>query len=152
MALTGDGTSSATVGDSNDAHGRVSLEEGHSTVGEHQGADHALGESQVLATDEEQNQPVSAEPRGTADIAPEAMFTGSETHDLEKEAGAADATANILNRGDDPNVVSWDDNDPENPFNWPRWRVMTNLVLISSMTFLTPLASCTLLKIHWDAK
>ena len=43
----------------------------------------------------------------------------------------------------DPNVVWWDeDNDPEHPYNWPRWRTMSNCFLISAMTFLTALASC----------
>ena len=43
----------------------------------------------------------------------------------------------------DPNVVWWDkDSDPEHPYNWPRWRTMSNCFLISAMTFLTALASC----------
>lgn len=43
----------------------------------------------------------------------------------------------------DPNVVWWDkDNDPEHPYNWPRWRTMSNCFLISAMTFLTAIASC----------
>ena len=43
----------------------------------------------------------------------------------------------------DPNVVWWDkDNDPEHPYNWPRWRTVSNCFLISAMTFLTALASC----------
>lgn len=46
---------------------------------------------------------------------------------------------------DDENIVWWDgDDDPQNPFNWPRWRKVTNCVLISALTFVTPLASCTL--------
>jgi hypothetical protein len=42
-----------------------------------------------------------------------------------------------------PNVVWWDqDDDPEHPYNWPRWRTISNCFLISAMTFLTALASC----------
>lgn len=44
---------------------------------------------------------------------------------------------------DDGNIVWWDGvNDPENPFNWPTWRKLVNCVLISALTFVTPLASC----------
>lgn len=43
----------------------------------------------------------------------------------------------------DDNIVWWDgDNDPENPYNWPRWRKVLNCVLISCLAFITPLASC----------
>lgn len=43
----------------------------------------------------------------------------------------------------DDNVVWWDgDNDPENPYNWPQWRKSLNCILISALTFITPLASC----------
>lgn len=42
----------------------------------------------------------------------------------------------------DPNIVWWDgDDDTENPYNWPRWRRVTICVLISLLTFVTPLAS-----------
>lgn len=42
----------------------------------------------------------------------------------------------------DPNIVWWDgDDDPENPYNWPLWRTVTIAVLISFLTFVTPLAS-----------
>lgn len=43
---------------------------------------------------------------------------------------------------DDPNVVFWDGpDDPANPYNWPAWRVVVNCGLISTLTFVTPLAS-----------
>ncbi|UKZ64906.1 uncharacterized protein TrAtP1_006112 [Trichoderma atroviride] len=43
---------------------------------------------------------------------------------------------------DDENIVWWDgDNDPDNPYNWPRWRKVLNCVLISCLAFITPLAS-----------
>ncbi|PNP46058.1 hypothetical protein TGAM01_v200351 [Trichoderma gamsii] len=43
---------------------------------------------------------------------------------------------------DDDNTVWWDgDNDPDNPYNWPRWRKVLNCVLISCLAFITPLAS-----------
>lgn len=44
---------------------------------------------------------------------------------------------------DDENIVWWDgDSDPDNPYNWPRWRKVLNCVLISCLAFITPLASC----------
>ncbi|VUC20114.1 unnamed protein product [Clonostachys rosea] len=41
----------------------------------------------------------------------------------------------------DPNIVSWDgDDDPANPYNWKSWRKVVNCILISALSFLTPLA------------
>ena len=61
------------------------------------------------------------------------------TVDLEKQAGQAAATPGVA----DENVVFWDgDNDPDNPYNWPSWLKVSNCVLVSSLTFLTPLGSC----------
>ncbi|UKZ49254.1 hypothetical protein TrVGV298_003499 [Trichoderma virens] len=43
---------------------------------------------------------------------------------------------------DDENIVWWDgDDDPHNPYNWPAWRKVLNSVLVSSLSFITPLAS-----------
>lgn len=43
----------------------------------------------------------------------------------------------------DENVIFWDgDDDPSNPYNWPSWLKVCNCVLVSSLTFLTPLGSC----------
>lgn len=57
---------------------------------------------------------------------------------------------------DDENVVWWDsDDDVHNPYNWSRWRKVSNCVLISALTFVTPLASCMriiLLPAHTDKK
>lgn len=74
----------------------------------------------------------------------EGTTMGSESRDIEKEAGASTAPSvhEHLTNGHDPNVVWWDENDPENPYNWPTWRTMTNSAFISLMTFVTPLASC----------
>ncbi|CAK7220599.1 hypothetical protein SBRCBS47491_004243 [Sporothrix bragantina] len=61
--------------------------------------------------------------------------------DLEKGVIAVDATEADV--GDaDPNVVWWDGpDDPANPYNWPTWHKALNCVLISALTFITPLAS-----------
>lgn len=45
----------------------------------------------------------------------------------------------------DDNIIFWDgDDDPANPYNWPSWLKVVNCVLVSSLTFLTPLGSCKL--------
>lgn len=42
----------------------------------------------------------------------------------------------------DPNIVWWDgDDDPENPYNWPSWLKLLSCIIISLLTFVTPLAS-----------
>ncbi|KAI5848516.1 benomyl/methotrexate resistance protein [Morchella snyderi] len=42
----------------------------------------------------------------------------------------------------DPNLVDWDGpEDPENPMNWPSWRKIFTVGIVSSITFITPLAS-----------
>lgn len=70
-----------------------------------------------------------------------AQCSASETEvqhdqDIEKAKGAAPAE-------EDPNIVFWDgDDDPQNPYNWPTWVKVFNCVLISALTFVTPLASC----------
>jgi hypothetical protein len=51
----------------------------------------------------------------------------------------------------DDNIVWWDgDSDPENPYNWPRWRKVLNCILISCLAFITPLASCMNKPIRWS--
>lgn len=48
------------------------------------------------------------------------------------------------NSSDDENLVWWDgDGDPENPYNWSTRRKVLNTILVSSLSFVTPLASCT---------
>ncbi|KAF2176420.1 MFS general substrate transporter [Zopfia rhizophila CBS 207.26] len=42
----------------------------------------------------------------------------------------------------DPNIVWWDGpNDPQNPMNWPFIKKWGTVILVSAITFLTPLAS-----------
>ncbi|KAL7269161.1 hypothetical protein RUND412_008182 [Rhizina undulata] len=43
---------------------------------------------------------------------------------------------------EDKNIVWWDGpNDPENPMNWPTWKKVTSVGIVSGITFITPLAS-----------
>ena len=73
-------------------------------------------------------------------------------HDVEKEAGTSSSSHNGSPQDDtvaatstddenDPNIVWWTENDPENPYNWPRWQKILNVALISALTFIAPLAS-----------
>ncbi|UKZ75779.1 hypothetical protein TrVFT333_003473 [Trichoderma virens FT-333] len=64
--------------------------------------------------------------------------TDPATTDSEKQICVVqDADSN-----DDENIVWWDgDDDPHNPYNWPAWRKVLNSVLVSSLSFITPLAS-----------
>ncbi|CAM1508550.1 Fc.00g053980.m01.CDS01 [Cosmosporella sp. VM-42] len=60
--------------------------------------------------------------------------------DLEKQG--PDLVASGTEDDSDSDVVWWDnDKDPHNPYNWARWRKLLNCVLISALTFVTPLAS-----------
>lgn len=78
-------------------------------------------------------------------IAEQASLAKSQSHgsrvtntDLEKGTFPKDTKVTEH----DPNIVWWDgDDDTENPYNWPRWRRVTICVLISLLTFVTPLAS-----------
>lgn len=41
-----------------------------------------------------------------------------------------------------PNTNTWDgDRDPENPYNWPMWRVNVNAGLLALLAFLSPFSS-----------
>ncbi|CAH0023994.1 unnamed protein product [Clonostachys rhizophaga] len=68
----------------------------------------------------------------------ETPLPSSEEGDVEKQrlpTSDGDVT-------DDPNIVSWDgDDDPANPYNWKSWRKVVNCILISALSFLTPLGS-----------
>ncbi|KAK3361934.1 major facilitator superfamily domain-containing protein [Lasiosphaeria ovina] len=61
--------------------------------------------------------------------------------DVEKDAKDNNAPVADDDDDHDPNVVWWDDNDPANPYNWPTWTKVLNCVLISMLTFVTPLGS-----------
>lgn len=66
----------------------------------------------------------------------------ADKHDDQLDAVPNDH-ADIDSSDDDANVIWWDgDDDPQNPFNWPVWERTLNCVLVSIMTFVTPLGSC----------
>ncbi len=78
--------------------------------------------------------------------------SGSLSHDVEKQAGLQNASspdqtgAGEEETGesseDEANIVFWDGpDDPANPYNWPSWKKVVNCVLISALTFITPLGS-----------
>lgn len=59
------------------------------------------------------------------------------------ETHASSSTAEpSANSSEDPNIIFWDGpDDPENPMNWSSKLKVTNVALVSTWTFLTPLAS-----------
>lgn len=62
--------------------------------------------------------------------------------DLEKGKSPVEESKDGKPEDDDPNVIWWDnDDDPANPYNWPSWLKVVNCVLVSLLTFVTPLAS-----------
>ena len=80
--------------------------------------------------------------------------TSSQSHDPEKgpitSEGASESVEestpttqpNTTKAETDPNIVDWDgENDPECPLHWPQKLKLTSVILVSSWTFLTPLAS-----------
>lgn len=86
------------------------------------------------------------------DVNGQADLTNGPSHSVSQAASAVDSekgspgTDGLAgNTCPDENIVWWDgDDDPQNPFNWPTWRKLVNCILISALTFVTPLASCTL--------
>jgi hypothetical protein len=80
----------------------------------------------------------------------------SDAGDVEKQPSAGESTGANEKDGtalavDDANVVFWDGpDDPENPYNWPTWRKAVICALVSFLTLLTPLGSCTCLSVDWQ--
>ncbi|EWZ28442.1 major facilitator superfamily domain-containing protein [Fusarium oxysporum Fo47] len=56
-----------------------------------------------------------------------------------KEELDAETKANATSS--DPNVVDWQENDPENPLNWPAYKAVAHVVIISFMTLTVNLAA-----------
>ena len=87
------------------------------------------------ATDTEKNPDQSSKADGSAGSQRRLSNSASETGKPE--------FSNLDSTSDDENTVFWDsDTDPHNPYNWPTWLKVLNCVLISTLTFVTPLASC----------
>ncbi|CAJ2499748.1 Uu.00g026010.m01.CDS01 [Anthostomella pinea] len=82
-----------------------------------------------------------------ADLRKKTSATKDSSPDRDVEKGdvpqeGVDGNAEHTDDETDPNVVWWDGpDDPENPYNWPLWRKLVNCGLISTMTFISPLAS-----------
>ncbi|KAE8557068.1 hypothetical protein TMatcc_004501 [Talaromyces marneffei ATCC 18224] len=77
----------------------------------------------------------------TSDYVPNNMM-----EDIEKFEIAKTATNDIKKKdeqpGQDPNIVWWDgEDDPANPLNWAPLKKWTNIMLLSGITFIVPLAS-----------
>jgi hypothetical protein len=89
------------------------------------------------ATNTEKNPDQSNKPDGSAGNS-QRRLSNSASETGKPEFSNGDSSS------DDENIVFWDnDTDPHNPYNWPTWLKVFNCVLISALTFVTPLASCT---------
>ncbi|KAF7553939.1 hypothetical protein G7Z17_g3263 [Cylindrodendrum hubeiense] len=67
---------------------------------------------------------------------------GDENQDDEDEDKEDEDEDGDITSSSESDIVWWDsDTDPENPYNWARWRKVLNCVLVSALTFVTPLAS-----------
>ncbi|KAJ9651945.1 hypothetical protein H2198_008808 [Neophaeococcomyces mojaviensis] len=65
------------------------------------------------------------------------MLTAPETPNEKSKMTTSPSSADS-----DPNIITWSSpDDPENPMNWPSKLKLTNVVLVSTWTLLTPLAS-----------
>ena len=86
---------------------------------------------------------------GDSSLHPIAKVDGQEEYQSQLDAEKAtqairttDLKSNGSNSSED-HIIFWDgEDDPQNPYNWPRWLKVLNCVLISGLTFITPLASC----------
>ena len=70
--------------------------------------------------------------------------TSAAEKDIEKGVTAASLSSGeeVDSNEDDPNIVWWDGpDDPQNPMNWGYTKKWGTVVLVSGITFLTPLAS-----------
>ena len=78
----------------------------------------------------------------TSGAAP-AAATSAASPPLSATAAAANGEKDeASDRHQDPNIVDWDGpNDPENPMNWPMSSKALSVGIVSTWTFLTPLAS-----------
>ncbi|KAF5667560.1 major facilitator family transporter [Fusarium heterosporum] len=65
--------------------------------------------------------------------------------DLKRERDIEEGSTSVESDGptiDDPNIVNWDSpDDPANPQNWSMKKKTITVVIVSSITFVTPLAS-----------
>ena len=66
--------------------------------------------------------------------------------DKDVEKGTPDRSESVSSGEEvedrDPNIVDWDGpDDPQNPMNWPFNKKWGSVLLVSAITFLTPLAS-----------
>ena len=106
-----------------------------------------------MVSTEKQGQPLETRP-ATEDSNDRTVYSTTENdrfefHGDQKRPVDADEAEKQGNEtaslGDDENIIFWDgEDDPANPYNWSSWLKVLNCVLVSALTFLTPLGSCTL--------
>ncbi|KAL2052844.1 hypothetical protein ABVK25_006783 [Lepraria finkii] len=81
-----------------------------------------------------------APPKASPDLEKETMETDLEVGT--RSSSSSNKEEDTQQAGSDPNIVDWDGpDDPANPMNWSEKLKWGNVAVISSITFLTPLAS-----------
>ena len=56
---------------------------------------------------------------------------------VSRSSNTSDAQQKREDETADPNVVDWDGpDDPQNPLNWPTWKIKTHIFLVSAITFI----------------
>jgi hypothetical protein len=85
----------------------------------------------------------SENPDAEEKTVPEVRIRIPESHDIEAGAEIAQSRTTRTETGaTDSNLVGWDGpEDPENPKNWPSRRKWAATLVMSSFTFITPVAS-----------
>lgn len=79
---------------------------------------------------------------GTASTAPPRPNTDNKDRDIEDLEGSTTSVELEAPPPRDPNVVDWEGpDDPANPHNWSQGKKVMTVALVSSITFVTPLAS-----------
>lgn len=82
--------------------------------------------------------PTEADERRRASLASRRASHASKTRD----ADVRDAEEGSQTQSES-DIVWWDgDKDRQNPYNFATWKKVLNCVLVSALTFVTPLASC----------
>ena len=86
-------------------------------------------------------QKVDADSNAKPDIASkdgdlEACLSGSSRTSETIQAKEEDDFPTEKNEPEDPNIVDWDGpDDPQNPMNWPTWKIKAHIFLVSTITF-----------------
>ena len=107
--------------------------------------------AKALSVSSQKSKPTS-EPKAQSEGSDDTKYSRSKDELAVDNEKPADIEANIsgtrsrstddqeqekIPEDDDPNIVDWDGpDDPENPMNWPAWKVKAHIFLVSAITFI----------------